>query len=76
MLINESTIVMSREHRRDLQCEAERARPIQSAGLRSSSAWGLSLPLVEVRQGRLNVWVGLKSLLRPAKQIAQFSQVK
>jgi hypothetical protein len=76
MFIRESTILMRQEHCRDLQREAERERLIQAAGLRPSSAWGLSWPRFEVRLGRLYPGAALKSLLRLAGRAGQFSQVK
>jgi hypothetical protein len=76
MFISESAILMRQEHCRELRREAERERLIQAAGLQPSSAWGFSLPLLEVRRGRLPFGAALKSLLRPAGRTRQFSQVK
>jgi hypothetical protein len=76
MFISESAILMRQKYDQELRREAERERLIQAAGLRPSQGWGLSLPLPELKRGRLNLGAALKSLLRPAGRAGQFSQVK
>jgi hypothetical protein len=63
MFINSISILVRQERNKDLLRKVEREQLIQTAGLRSSSAWRISLPVLGLRRGRFNFGAALKSLL-------------